>query len=285
MKLIGIKRGTEFSPNMADNDAAILEAVAEELRGLGHEVETMSESHFCSSFTYSINKVDTDCVFGMYRNVETLELLSRIESELGIPCINSVRGIYNASRVKLTQIFREKQFPMPTSWLIPQETCLPQSFPAWLKRGEGCAQVKEDVVYVENAEEAERALQHFKERGVGKTVVACEHLEGDLVKFYGVEGTSFFNWGYASDSHSKFGLEERNGKVQGYVFSEAELKRIADEAAKVIDLPIYGGDCVVASDGSFKIIDFNDWPSFSRCREVAAKAIAQRIVQTVLNSK
>ena len=42
MKLIGITRGTEFSPNMADSDAAILQAVAEELRGMGHEVETMS---------------------------------------------------------------------------------------------------------------------------------------------------------------------------------------------------------------------------------------------------
>ena len=141
--------------------------------------------------------------------------------------------------------------------------------------------MKDDVVYVENAEEAEQALQQFKERGVGEAVVACEHLEGDLVKFYGVEGTSFFNWGYASDSHSKFGLEERNGKAQGYPFSEAALKQIADEAAKLIGLPIYGGDCVISSDGSFRIIDFNDWPSFSRCRSAAAKAIAQRIVQSV----
>lgn len=279
MKLIGIRRGTEFSPNMADSDAAILQTVAEELRSMGHEVETMSESDFCSSFTYFINKVSVDCIFGMYRNVATLKLLSRIESKLGIPCINSVRGIENAARVRLTQIFREKHFPMPTSWLIPQETILPQRFPAWLKRGEGCAQVKEDVVFVENAEEADSALQNFKDRGVGKSVVACEHLEGDLVKFYGVEGTSFFSWGYASASHSKFGLEERNGKAQGFSFSEAELKQIADEAAKAIDLPIYGGDCVVASDGSFKIIDFNDWPSFSPCREAAAKAISQRIVQ------
>lgn len=281
MKLIGITRGTEFSPNMADSDAAILQAVAEELRGMGHEVETMSESDFCTSFAHSIHQVNADCIFGMYRNAETLELLSRVESQLSIPCINSVRGINNASRVRLTQIFREHHFPMPASWLIPQETPLPQRFPAWLKRGEGCAQVREDVVYVENAEEAERALQQFKERGVGEAVVACEHLEGDLVKFYGVEGTSFFNWGYASDSHSKFGLEERNGKAQGYAFSEAALKRIADEAAKVIDLPIYGGDCVISSDGSFRIIDFNDWPSFSRCRSAAAKAIAQRILQSV----
>ena len=66
---------------------------------MGHEVETMSESDFCSSFAHSIHQVNADCIFGMYRNAETLELLSRVESQLAIPCINSVRGINNASRV------------------------------------------------------------------------------------------------------------------------------------------------------------------------------------------
>ncbi|MBO7102832.1 MAG: hypothetical protein J6W02_04030, partial [Bacteroidaceae bacterium] len=85
MKLIGITRGTEFSPNMADSDAAILQAVAEELRGMGHEVETLSESDFCSSFAPSIHQVKADCIFGMYRNAETLQLLSRVEYQLAIP--------------------------------------------------------------------------------------------------------------------------------------------------------------------------------------------------------
>ena len=51
----------------------------------------------------------------------------------------------------------------------------------------------------------------------------------------------------------------------------------AERLAAVIGLDVYGGDCIVRSDGTFAIIDFNDWPSFSRCREEAAKAIALRV--------
>ena len=51
----------------------------------------------------------------------------------------------------------------------------------------------------------------------------------------------------------------------------------AERLAAVIGLDVYGGDCIVRSDGTFAIIDFNDWPSFSRCREEAAKAIAEKV--------
>jgi hypothetical protein len=55
------------------------------------------------------------------------------------------------------------------------------------------------------------------------------------------------------------------------------MKEICDEAAKILQIPVYGGDCIVSADGSFKIIDFNDWPSFSSCREDAARAIVSFI--------
>lgn len=29
----------------------------------------------------------------------------------------------------------------------------------------------------------------------------------------------------------------------------------------MLNVPVYGGDCVVSEDGSIRIIDFNDWPS------------------------
>ena len=88
---------------------------------------------------------------------------------------------------------------------------------------------------------------------------------------------------YASDGHSKFGLEAINGKACGFSFDVSELKRISDEAARVLDVPVYGGDCVVSEDGTIGLIDFNDWPSFSRCREAASKAIASRILKTCCN--
>lgn len=49
---------------------------------------------------------------------------------------------------------------------------------------------------------------------------------------------------------------------------------MAEKAGAVV-VDVYGGDCIVRPDGTFCVIDFNDWPSFSRCRGEAAEAIAR----------
>ena len=54
---------------------------------------------------------------------------------------------------------------------------------------------------------------------------------------------------------------------------------IATRASRVLSLPIYGGDAIITPDGNIHLIDFNDWPSFSSCRDEAAKAIAKRITK------
>ena len=88
----------------------------------------------------------------------------------------------------------------------------------------------------------------------------------------------FFYWFYPSPgSHSKFGLEKINGIAKGIPFSVEELKIQSDKAAEALNVPIYGGDCVVSADGTLRIIDFNDWPSFARCREEAGGKIAECI--------
>ena len=38
-------------------------------------------------------------------------------------------------------------------------------------------------------------------------------------------------------------------------------------SSRLLHTPVYGGDAIVKSNGTYVIIDFNDWPSFSRCRE------------------
>ena len=48
----------------------------------------------------------------------------------------------------------------------------------------------------------------------------------------------------------------------------------------MLNVPVYGGDCVVSEDGSIRIIDFNDWPSFAPCREEAGFYIATKMVCT-----
>jgi hypothetical protein len=52
---------------------------------------------------------------------------------------------------------------------------------------------------------------------------------------------------------------------------------LAERGAAALGLDVYGGDGVCAADGSLTLIDFNDWPSFSRCRTEAAGAIGRRL--------
>ena len=106
------------------------------------------------------------------------------------------------------------------------------------------------------------------------------------MKFYGVQGTDYFFWFYPYDAgHSKYGLEAINGKSRGIKFDEAELRRICEEASEALDVKIYGGDCIIDPDGSIRIIDFNDWPSFAPCRKEAAPHIAKCIFNTIKNRK
>ena len=152
------------------------------------------------------------------------------------------------------------------------------TYPLWLKRGDACAQRPGDVCFVSNQSELHQALISYAANGV-HAVIAEEHVPGDLVKFYGVEGSDFFFITYPTETNnfSKFGLEQHNGKPLHTPFDANMLKSAADRAAKSIGCIVYGGDAIISADGKFVVIDFNDWPSFSACRKEAAKAIANRL--------
>ncbi len=59
------------------------------------------------------------------------------------------------------------------------------------------------------------------------------------------------------------------------------LRRIAGRAAEATGLEVWGGDAIVTPKREFVLIDFNDWPSFSRCREKAATSIARYIANSI----
>ena len=78
-------------------------------------------------------------------------------------------------------------------------------------------------------------------------------------------------------NYINFVFEFINVTEMGIPFDEAELRLLCHKAAEVLNIHIYGGDCIVSEDGVMRIIDFNDWPSFAPCREEAAPNIARRI--------
>lgn len=269
--IVGVSRGNEFSPNHVDNDAAIFNKVVEELCRLGCKVEVYAEREFVAG------GIKADIIFDMARDRATIARLKSLEDE-GILVVNSAYGIDNCVRKPMTEMLLKHGVPHPKSYIITtDQTFTEDCYPCWIKRGDSHAMVKDDVCYAVCKEDAERILVDFRNRRI-PTAVINEHLQGDLIKFYGVQGTDFFYWFYPSPcSHSKFGLERINGVARGIPFSVEDLKKYSDKAAEVLNVPIYGGDCVVSAEGELKIIDFNDWPSFARCREEAGVKIAECI--------
>ena len=142
-----------------------------------------------------------------------------------------------------------------------------------LKRADATAQSKEDVCFVHDWSEVKKIKPTFMRRGI-TDVVAQAHVKGDVVKFYGVEGTGFFRYYYPSDDGQfKFAVERHNGPAHHYAFDVDRLQRIVDRLAHRIEIDVYGGDVIIDAHGQMYIIDFNDWPSFSRCRDAAAEAL------------
>lgn len=277
-------RAGAYSPNHIGNDAAIFNATADQLRKRGCEVNIYSEEQFIAG------EVKEDIIMNMCREMKSIHLLQKREDD-GALVVNSGYGIENCTRERMTRILMGSNIPYPESLMVNtdegvtaalKKACFTQ---CWIKRGDFHAMHKEDVSYVRHPEEAQEVLQEYFLRGIRRAVIN-RHLVGDLIKFYGVQGTPFFFWFYPFDEgHSKYGHEAINGKSTGIVFDEKHMRDICQRASEVLDVKIYGGDCIVSPEGDIRIIDFNDWPSFAPCRMEAAPHIAKCVLTAIKERK
>ena len=278
--IAGIMRAGAYSPNHIGNDAAIFNATADQLRKRGIIVNIYSEDQFIAG------EVKERIIVNMCREMKSIHLLQKLEDE-GVLVINSGYGIENCTRERMTRILVGSNIPYPESLIVDTDEAVAGKLKkagytqCWIKRGDFHAMHKEDVSYVRHPEEAQEVLQEYFLRGIKRAVIN-RHLVGDLIKFYGVQGTPFFYWFYPFEAgHSKYGHEAINGKSQGIEFYKSRMMAICQAASEVLDVKVYGGDCIVNADGSIRIIDFNDWPSFAPCRQEAAPHIAKCIINTI----
>lgn len=275
IKIAGIMRAGIFSPNHIGNDSAIFNLVAEQLRKRGCEVNVYSEEQFIAG------GVTENIIFNMCREPRSIALLQKLEDN-GALVINSGYGIENCVRERMARILLGNGIPYPESIVVSTDEAIRDVLTrsgisrCWIKRGDSHTMHNEDVTYVRHPEEAQEILQEYFLRGIKRAVIN-RHLEGELIKFYGITGTPFFYWLSTSNASSS----RRGSRQTAPDFDENKLKALCNAAAEILDINIYGGDCVVQPDGIIRIIDFDDWPSFAPCRQEAATNIAKFIMSAI----
>jgi glutathione synthase/RimK-type ligase-like ATP-grasp enzyme len=257
MMLLGVYREKVFSPGKVREDAAILDATLQALSRLGHTVRALEAEALRLLPDYS-------CILTMAQSERALGILEK-QQKRGARIINSITSVCNCYRRPLIHLLGDAGLPIPRSEIVLTEGAEGRvSFQGadsyWLKRGDVHAMEAGDVVRVGSPEELTAALCHFRERQIGE-ILLQEHVDGDVIKFYGAGSASYFSAFRAST-----GDEISSGT--------GALRRLARQAAEAIGLEVYGGDAIVTPKRDVVLIDFNDWPSFSRCREAAAKSIA-----------
>ena len=260
----GIFREEAHSPGREGDDAEILRLTAKGLLAKGFQVDLKTPDEL---------GVAADArprgIFLMCEQPGALRALDALESA-GVLEVNSPAAVLNTYRDRMIARFAEARVPFIESRLVAtsgESVAAPR--PIWVKRADVHNTQEGDVVYAADAAAVTRALQGLEARAIPRAVIQ-PHLDGDLIKFYGIGpgggaggGPPWFRWFYHKDQ-----------QLRGHVFDERALARLVRQAAAALGLEVYGGDCIVAAGGELVLIDLNAWPSFALFREEAASVIA-----------
>ncbi len=271
VKIAAITRAGAYSPNHIGFDASILSNVAEQLRKRGCIVNVYTEQMLAE------DKVVESFIINMCRDKRSLTKLEELEAT-GAIVINPANGIANCMRERQTRILMAANIPIAESIITSTDLVIKEELTrrgfekCWIKRADNYAMHKEDLSYVRTPVEAQEVLQEYFLRGIKRAVIS-KHVKGDVIKFYGVEGSDFFYWYFPFDSHHLLPSDTENLQR-----TETALKALCTQAAHELNVIVYGGDAVLDEHGRLTLIDFNDWPSFAPCRDAAATAIARRAI-------
>ncbi len=264
----GIFRERAHSPGRESDDAEILRLTAKHLEARGFQVELKDPDALGAPAG-----AWPPCVFLMCERPAVLRELRAWEAA-GVRQVNSPVAVLNTYREQMIAQFAEANVPFIQSRLVTtagEDGWGP--LPVWVKRSDVHNTQEGDVVFATSRDALEGALTGLAERGIPRAVLQ-RHVEGDLVKFYGVgpgggqhEMPSWFRWFYHKDQ-----------RVAGHAFDQQQLARLVRSAAAALGLEVYGGDVIVTPAGQLVLLDLNAWPSFALYRDEAAAAIAGYLV-------
>ena len=266
----GVFRERTHSPGRESDDAEILRLTGKHLEARGYRIVLETPDELGGPA-----EAPPDFVFLMCETVEALRCLAAWQAP-GVPHVNSIAAVLNTYRDRMVAQFEEAAIPFVPSRLVDTAGSPPAvTLPAWVKRADVHNTQNGDVVHASSAAAVADALAALAARGIPRAVVQ-PHLEGDLVKFYGIGPArrrgepAWFRWFHPADQ-----------ELAGHPVNPGRLTRLASGAAAALGLEVYGGDAIVTAGGDLVLLDLNAWPSFARYREEAARVIAAHIALQV----
>jgi len=260
----GIFREVTHSPGRESDDTEILRLTGKQLEAKGFEVVLKSPDE-----VDGLDGARPRFVFLMCERVPVLERLRALEAS-GVPHVNSPRAVLNTYRDRMIAAFDEANVPFIPSRIVPTATPAGAGpSPVWVKRADVHNTQEGDVVFAPTPDAVGAALQGLAARSIPRAVIQ-PHVEGDLVKFYGIGAGGghhgeppWFRWFYHKEQ-----------KLAGHPFDQRRLARLVRGAAAALGLEIYGGDAIVPPSGAPVLLDVNAWPSFALFRDEASARIA-----------
>jgi hypothetical protein len=269
----GIFRERAHSPGRESDDAEILRLTAKMLEAQGFEVSVKSPEEIADS-----GESHPPAIFVMCERIPILRRLQAWEAA-GARIVNAPLAVLATYRKRTLLRWEAGRIAFPSSRVVSTRRPAPYDLgprlsqsPVWVKRADVHYTEEGDVVRAATAEAVEEALAGLARRGISRAVLQA-HVHGDLLKFYGIGGTTrpgvpgspapWFRHFYHQDQ-----------KVQGYPFDTRALVDLTRRAAALLGLEIFGGDAIVTPRGDLVLIDLNAWPSFALFRDEAAAEIA-----------
>jgi hypothetical protein len=263
----GIFREVAHSPGRESDDAEILRLTGKHLEKRGFQVVLKSPDEIIGA-----TEPPPHGVFLMCERVDILQHLRSLEVA-GIAHVNSPVAVLNTYRDRMIAQCAEANVPFINSQLVSTSgNYQPGSLPVWVKRADVHNTQDGDVVFADSAPRVREALAALAARGIPRAVIQ-PHVEGDLVKFYGI-GTGprgggvppWVRWFY-----------HKGQTLAGHPFDADHLVRSVQRAAIALGLEVYGGDAIISAGGRLLLLDVNAWPSFALYRDEAADRIAQHL--------
>jgi hypothetical protein len=265
----GIFRESAHSPGRETDDTEILRLTGKHLEARGFRVHIQSPEDITG-----LPAERPRGVFMMCERLGILDLLRELAAA-GVPHVNTPLAVLNTYRDRMIALLEEAAVSFVPSRLVPTtDDAELGTLPLWVKRADVHNTQEGDVTFAATAGEARAALAGLAARGIARAVLQ-PHVEGDLVKFYGIGGNvradgtpAWFRWFY-----------HKNQKVAGHPLDPVALGRSVRRAAAALGLEVYGGDAIATPAGVSVLLDVNAWPSFALYRDEAAAAIAEHLAR------